>query len=89
MGFLWKKYKPKNAKVKIKQSADIIRTILSPLSNTFNKTSIDLNASGDLAKGYELGHIYGCYYDANNIPSTENLIDDLKELITEYMKLKK
>lgn len=87
--FFEKKYKPKNAKVKIKQSADIIRTILSPLSNTFNKTSIDLNASGDLAKGYELGHIYGCYYDANNIPSTENLIDDLKELITEYMKLKK
>ena len=28
------------------------------------------------------------YYDSNNIPSTEKLIADLKELITEYMKLK-
>lgn len=84
-----KKYKTKEGKVKIKQSADIIRNILSPLYNTFTETTINLNASGNLGKGYELGHICGCYYDSNNIPSTEKLIADLKELITEYMKLKK
>ncbi len=84
-----RKYKTKEGKVKIKQSADIVRNILSPLSNTFTETTINLKASGNLGKGYELGHICGCYYDANNIPSTEKLIADLNELITEYMKLKK
>lgn len=83
------KYGTKQGRIKIKESAYIIRNILSPLSNTFTETAIDLKASGDLGKGYTLGHICGCYYDANNIPSTTKLIYDLKELITEYMKLEK
>lgn len=83
-----RKYKTKEGKVKIKQSTDIIRNILSPLSNTLTEITINLNAYSNLGKGYEFGHICGCYYDSNNIPSTEKLIADLKELITEYMKLK-
>lgn len=83
-----KKYGTRQGKIKIKQSADIIRNMLSPLSTTFSKNIIDLKSSGKLGTGYELGHICGRYYNSKNIPSNEILIRDIKELITEYMKLK-
>lgn len=82
------KYGTSIAKQKIKETSKIVRNYLSPLSNKFNLSTINLLASGQLGKGYELGHICGCYYDALNIPNTKNLIADLKDLLYEYEKVK-
>ena len=81
------KYGTAEGKIKIADLSMIMRSKLSPVSNTFNYNKIDLLASGPLGKGYELGHICGCYYDSSNIPSNEILTKDLKELIIEYKKL--
>ncbi|MFR1317154.1 MAG: MrcB family domain-containing protein [Clostridium perfringens] len=83
------KYGTKNGKQKILETSRILKEKLSPISDTFNKDKINLLDSGNLGKGYELGHICGCYYDIENIPSDKKLINDLKELINEYLRLKK
>ncbi|QGU25596.1 DUF3578 domain-containing protein [Bacillus subtilis] len=49
-----------------------------------NLLNIDLKGNGDLAKGYELGHIGGRYYDVSNIPSKEEFITDLQNLLIAY-----
>lgn len=82
------KYGTSQGRIKIKEISTIMKTKLFPVSDTFNSNSIDLLASGPLGKGYELGHICGCYYDSSNIPSNEILIRDLQKLINEYTKLK-
>lgn len=82
------KYGTSQGRIKIKEISTIMKTKLSPVSNIFNSNSIDLLASGPLGKGYELGHICGCYYDSSNIPPNEILIRDLQKLINEYTKLK-
>lgn len=81
------KYGTKNGKQKIIEISTILKEKLSPIPDTFNKYDINLLASGDLGKGYELGHICGCYYDIKNLPSDEKLIHDLNNLIHEYFKL--
>ncbi|HHD2753890.1 TPA: DUF3578 domain-containing protein [Clostridium perfringens] len=83
------KYGTKNGKQKILETSNILKEKLSPISDTFNKDKINLLASGNLGKGYELGHICGCYYDIENIPSDEKLSTDLKGLIKEYLRLQK
>ncbi|WP_294359551.1 DUF3578 domain-containing protein [uncultured Clostridium sp.] len=83
------KYGTKDGRKKIEETSRIIRNKLSPLPDRFNLSKINLLASGTLGKGYELGHICGCYYDALNIPTTEKLIDDLRELLKEYTKIEK
>ena len=41
-----------------------------------------------MVKGYELGNICSVYYDANAIPSEEDLINDIRNLIGVYRELK-
>lgn len=81
------KYGTSQGRIKIKEISTIMRNKLSPVPDTFSLDTISLSASGSLGKGYELGHIYGCYYDSSNIPSNEILISDLRKLINEYIKL--
>lgn len=83
------KYGTSNAKQKIIETSKIVRNHLFPLPDKFNLYTIDLLVSGPLGKGYELGHICGCYYDAINLPNTKKLITDLKDLLYEYEKVKK
>lgn len=81
------KYGTSIGREKIKNISNIMRNKLFPISERFNCYDIDLVTSKSLGKGYELGHICGCYYDAKNIPSNDILIHDLKSLIIEYEKL--
>lgn len=83
------KYGITEGRIKIKEISTIMKDQLTPFSDIFNTKNINLFSSGPLGKGYELGHICGCYYDAANIPSDKKLISDLKELINEYIKLQK
>lgn len=82
------KYGTKKGKEKIKETSKIIRNKLYPLPSKFDLPEINLSASRPLGKGYESGHICGCYYDKSNIPTTEILINDLEELLKEYEKVK-
>ncbi|MFP3571022.1 MrcB family domain-containing protein, partial [Paraburkholderia sp. SIMBA_030] len=75
------KYGTKLGKEKIKKTASIIRGKLNTIPRNMNLLNIDLKGNGDLARGYELGHICGRYYDVSNIPSKEEFITDLQNLL--------
>ncbi|MGL4875799.1 MAG: MrcB family domain-containing protein [Clostridium sp.] len=81
------KYGTTLGKVKIKTTAELLKQELQPISKTFSTLPIDLSAKGPLGKGYELGHICGCYYDINNLPCEETLISNLNELLEKYKDL--
>lgn len=82
-----KKYKTKLGRKKIKSTADIIRRELNITPVNMNATEINLGGRGDLAQGYENGHIYGRLYTADNLPSSKELISDLKELLASYKEI--
>ncbi|KXJ39335.1 McrA protein [Bacillus spizizenii] len=81
------KYGTKLGKEKIKKTASIIREKLNTIPKNMNLLNIDLKGKGDLARGYELGHICGRYYDVSNIPSKETFITDLQELLITYKEI--
>lgn len=81
------KYGTKLGREKIKSTADIIRRELNTAPVNMTATEITLGGRGDLAQGYENGHIYGRLYNANNLPSSKELISDLKELLTSYKEI--
>lgn len=54
----------------------------------FSYSEINLNATNALGKGYEAGNICSKYYPANNIPTDEELIDDIRNLVGVYRELK-
>ncbi|MBD8889324.1 MULTISPECIES: MrcB family domain-containing protein [Bacillus] len=81
------KYGTKLGKEKIKKTASIIRGKLNTIPRNMNLLNIDLKGNGDLARGYELGHICGRYYDVSNIPSKEEFIIDLQNLLITYKEI--
>lgn len=52
-----------------------------------NLTKIYLG-NGDLAEGYELGHICGVEYNLQNLPNENILINDLVNMLNIYLELK-
>lgn len=84
-------YGRKRGKDKIKIISRMLQEKLKSGLDEFNTTDIDLEYKGngsDLPKGYELGHICGKVYDANNLPSEDILIEDLQNMISVYRELK-
>lgn len=85
------KYGVKQGKIKINQVASAWKAILSSTLKDFSYDPIDLkssNSNSDLAKGYELGHICGKFYDTNSIPDKSELIRDLNNMLGVYRELK-
>ncbi len=85
------KYGTKDGHKKIEQVTKVWQSKLSPLFPNLSCAPILLNGSGkssDLSTGYELGHICGKFYKANNLPNDNVLIDDLRELLLAYKVLK-
>lgn len=80
------KYGAKEGRQKIKHTATLIRNMIE-VPEEYNLTSIDLGSIRDLAIGYEKGHIYGKYYDANKMPSDRELISDFRILLEAYQKI--
>jgi len=80
------KYGTKEGRVKILQTANLIRSKVE-VSDDFKLVGIDLGSTRDLAIGYEKGHIFGKYYDVNNIPTDAKLIADFRELLEAYKKI--
>lgn len=85
------KYGVKEGKNKIRLVSDAWRNILASPLNDFTFDKIDLRGTSkisDLAEGYELGHICGKFYERDNIPSNDVLIEDLRNLLGVYRELK-
>jgi len=85
------KYGIREGKNKIRLVSDAWQNILSSPLNDFSFDEIDLkrvSSSSDLAKGYELGHICGKLYEKDKIPSSDVLIEDLRNLLGVYRELK-
>ncbi|MGL5577264.1 MrcB family domain-containing protein [Cetobacterium sp.] len=74
----------------IKIVSEKLRKKLVTLSDTkySEVKSIDLG-KGELAQGYELGHICGVEYSLDKIPNDKDLINDLRDMMMIYLELKK
>ncbi|SDM14141.1 5-methylcytosine-specific restriction enzyme A [Paenibacillus sp. OK060] len=81
------KYGTKLGREKIRSTSNIIRKKLNITPDHMTATAITLGGRGDLAQGYENGHIFGRYYSADNLPSSKELISDLKELLITYKEI--
>lgn len=83
------KYGVKEGRKKIRQVSSAWKSSLSSTLTDFSYDSIDLKIKNNiLAEGYELGHICGKFYSIDNIPSDEELIQDLQKLLGVYRELK-
>lgn len=85
------KYKRKLGKEKILKVAKMWQVRLQSVLNEFSFDSIDLesvNKNSDLPEGYELGHICGKYYSADNLPSEKELRIDLQNMLALFRELK-
>lgn len=74
----------------IKSVSDYLRARLRSDISNFSEVSIDLNPNpkSKLGKGYQLGSIISKYYPKDNIPSQNELINDLYKLIGIFNELK-
>jgi len=84
--FFKEKYGKREGHQKLQHTAKLIRAKVD-VPNEFKLMGIDLASKADLASGYEKGHIYGKYYDVNNLPSQSELITDFRELLEAYKKI--
>jgi 5-methylcytosine-specific restriction protein A len=80
-------YGVKEAKEAILTNATKAQGLLKSTSS-FSFEPIDLKATKILAKGYELGNICSKFYSMNALPSDQQFIDDLRNLIGVYRELK-
>lgn len=80
------KYGLKEGKEKIHKVAEHLREKLDMIPPELSLDYIDLNGVGDLASGYEAGHICGKYYEAENLDANE-LYNDLSNMLLVYKEL--
>lgn len=81
------KYRKKLGREKIRKTASVVRENLNIVPHKMDLLTIDLKGRGDLAEGYELGHICGRFYDAEHLPSSEEILQDLQGLLLTYKEL--
>lgn len=79
--------KAEEAYAAVSRTTMIARQVLTSSPN-FSFAKPELFRKRSLGKGYELGNICSKVYLSNQIPSDEELMDDLRELISIYQKLK-
>jgi 5-methylcytosine-specific restriction enzyme A len=83
------KYGTKLGRKKIKKTASLIRESLHTVSHRLQETEIYLKGKGELAIGYEHGHIYGRYYSFDSLPESKELLQDLHDLLIVYNEIEK
>jgi 5-methylcytosine-specific restriction protein A len=87
--FYRNEFKPlSKAREQIRNVAMQWREILSSTLDDFTNDEIDLRDDGILARGYELGHICGKFYDRSDLPSENVIIQDLNAMIGVYRELR-
>ncbi len=83
-----KKFKGKLGRLNIEKTARYCRHLIHTSLDKFPEQIITLDASTNLSRGYELGHICGKFYSATNLPEDLELISDLRDLMGVYAELK-
>lgn len=74
----------------IKLVSEKLRKKLVTLSDTkYSEINFIELGKGELAQGYELGHICGVEYSLDKIPNDKDLINDLRDMMMIYLELKK
>ena len=81
-------YGTKEARVNIRKVSTSLKSKLNSLLSDFSFDEINLESENTLAKGYELAHICGKYYERNSLPSDNVLIDDIRNMVGVYRELK-
>lgn len=81
-------YTLKEARLRIKENASKIQKLLGVKTN-FDFEGIQLLATRRLGKGYELGNICSKYYKSNELPEDNVIIDDVRNLLNIYSRLKR
>lgn len=81
------KYGTKEGKIKARKASKEVRSVLTtiPEDSLFD---IELECSNSLGKGYEAANIAAKYYSIDNIPSSSEIIEDIKTYIIAYEELK-
>lgn len=82
--FFREKFGTKKGREEIKKAASFIKAKCNNIHSWLKLEEVDLKAKGSLGKGYIPGHIAGKYYDINNLPTDNELIEDLKGLMCVY-----
>lgn len=82
-----KKYSQHHPREKMKKVATHLNEILEFPDEIFSTDSITLRSTSDNAKNYTAAHICGKYYNFNNMPTDEQLVKDLQDLIAIYEQL--
>lgn len=75
------------AKDKIKEVSDYLKSELRTINLRLNLDEIDLELDSPLASSYEKGHIIGKYYDIENMPDEESFLNDFRMLMLTYSEI--
>lgn len=75
------------ATLRAREFADVVRTKLADVGS-WGAQEIDLKASTELGKSYEVPNIIAKYYPADSIPADETLKQDLIEMLGFYEQAK-
>ncbi|KAA0796730.1 DUF3578 domain-containing protein [Bacillus sp. JAS102] len=86
--YLQNKYKGKKPRDKMTKVAERLRSVIDYSLEDFPLEEIDLKSTTGNAKNYSAAHVCGKYYFADNLPSDEELREDLINLLGVYNKLK-
>lgn len=78
------KYGTKKGREEIKKVSHYLQQRCKTIPDDLNLKSIELKAEKPLGKGYMPGHIAGKYYELDKLPSSEELADDLRNLMSVY-----
>lgn len=74
------------AEARAVEITELIRAKIPRLKD-WGVLKISLNATTDLGKSYEPANIVARFYDANAMPSEEELVSDLKEMMSFYKSI--
>lgn len=80
-------YGTKQGREEIKKVARYLQQTCKTIPEDLSLKEIDLKAEKPLGKGYMPGHIAGKYYEIDNLPSSEELADDLRNLMSVYEEI--
>lgn len=74
------------ARVRTAEIIELVRSSI-PRLKEWGSLNISLNATTDLGRSYEPANIVARFYNANAMPSEEELVSDLKEMMSFYKSI--
>lgn len=82
-----REYGKPQGRVAIQENANRARNLLRSIGE-YNTDPIELFSNSTLGRGYAAGNICSKYYPIDNFPSSDEIIDDLRNFIGLYRELK-